>query len=375
MKRIKSIDSLRGFVMILMLLDHVRETFYLHLQVSDPVNVFETSPELFYTRFVTFICAPVFIYLTGLSAWLFLKKNSRDETSKFLLKRGLFLILMEITVINFLWGGQYPPDMFFLQVIWCIGICMIFLSFFIYLKPRLILLIGVLIICSHNYFLDFSVSSESIFYKLWAILYQREVIELSGFLFRTSYPVLPWIGVIALGFSSGIWFSKEKPPSYKKRKMLTYGLAGFLIFLVIRFVNIYGDTAWINTGDFQTTLMSFLSLSKYPPSFLFNLLMISLGLLIMLFCEKFQDNKFVKMLSQFGSAPMFFYVLHLTVLLVIYKICYFIYGPNQGEYFSLPNVKSLWITFVILSIALYFPTKWFALYKHSNKNIKWLKYF
>lgn len=361
--------------MILMLLDHVRETFYLHLQVSDPVNVFETSPELFYTRFVTFICAPVFIYLTGLSAWLFLKKNSRDETSKFLLKRGLFLILMEITVINFLWGGQYPPDMFFLQVIWCIGICMIFLSFLIYLKPRSILLIGVLIICSHNYFLDFSVNSESIFYKPWAILYQREVIELSGFLFRTSYPVLPWIGVIALGFSSGIWFSKEKPPSYKKRKMLTYGLAGFLIFLVIRFFNIYGDTAWINTGDFQTTLMSFLSLSKYPPSFLFNLLMISLGLLIMLFCEKFQDNKFVKMLSQFGSAPMFFYVLHLTVLLVIYKICYFIYGPNQGEYFSLPNVKSLWITFVILSIALYFPTKWFALYKHSNKNIKWLKYF
>ena len=110
--------------MILMLLDHVRETFYLHLQVSDPVNVFETSPELFYTRFVTFICAPVFIYLTGLSSWLFLKKNSRDETSKFLLKRGLFLVLMEITVINFLWGGQYPPDMFFLQVIWCIGICM-----------------------------------------------------------------------------------------------------------------------------------------------------------------------------------------------------------------------------------------------------------
>ncbi len=361
--------------MILMLLDHVRETFYLHLQVSDPVNVFETSPELFYTRFVTFICAPVFIYLTGLSAWLFLKKNSRDETSKFLLKRGLFLILMEITVINFLWAGQYPPDMFFLQVIWCIGICMIFLSFLIYLKPRLILLIGILIICSHNYFLDFSVNSGSIFYKLWAILYQREIIGFSSFVFRTSYPVLPWIGVIALGFSSGIWFSKEKPPSYKKRKMLTYGLAGFLIFLVMRFVNIYGDTAWINTGDFQTTLMSFLSLSKYPPSFLFNLLMISLGLLIMLFCEKFHENKFVKMLSQFGSAPMFFYVLHLTVLLVIYKICYFIYGPNQGEYFSLPNVESLWITFLILSIALYFPTKWFALYKHSNKNIKWLKYF
>ena len=361
--------------MILMLLDHVRETFYLHLQVSDPVNVFETSPELFYTRFVTFICAPVFIYLTGLSAWLFMKKNSRNETSKFLLKRGLFLILMEITVINFLWGGQYPPEMFFLQVIWCIGICMIFLSLLIFLKPRLILLIGILIICSHNYFLDFTVSSESIFYIPWAILYQREVVEFSGFIFRTSYPVLPWFGVIAIGYSSGIWFSKDKLPSYRKRKMLAYGLAGIMLFLVLRSVNVYGDAAWINTADFQTTLMSFLSLSKYPPSFLFNLLMISLGLLVLLFCEKFQDNKLMKVLSQIGSAPMFFYVLHLAVLLIIYKICYFIFGPNQGEYFSLPNVASLWITFIALSIALYYPTKWFAIYKHSNKNIKWLKYF
>jgi len=206
--------------MILMLLDHVRETFYLHLQVSDPVNIFETSPELFYTRFITFICAPVFIYLTGLSAWLFMKKNSRNKTSKFLLKRGLFLIFMEITLINFLWGGQYPPDMFFLQVIWCIGICMIFLSLLIYLTPRLIFFIGILIVCYHNFFLDFSINSESVFYIPWVILYQREVIEFGGFVFRTSYPVLPWIGVIALGYSSGIWFSVDKNPFIKKNTYL-----------------------------------------------------------------------------------------------------------------------------------------------------------
>ena len=103
--------------------------------------------------------------------------------------------------------------------------------------------------------------------------------------------------------------------------------------------------------------------------------MISLGLIILAFCEKFREIKLVKILSQFGSVPMFFYVLHLSVLLVIYKFCYIIYGPNQGEYFSLPNVESLWIIFIILSIALYFPTRWFAFHKHSNKNIKWLKYF
>ena len=375
MRRIKSIDSLRGFVMILMLLDHVRETFFLHLQVSDPVDIFLTSPELFYTRFITFICAPVFIYLTGLSAWLYMKKNSRVEASKFLLKRGIFLVALEITIINFLWSGQYPPDMFFLQVIWCIGLCMVVLSLMIYLQYWMILSMGIIIVCGHNFFLNFNVLSESIFHIPWAILYQREVIEFSGIAIRTSYPVLPWIGVIALGYTSGIWFSKNKLPSYKERKMLIYGLAGIFFFFVIRFINIYGDYAWVNTGEFSMTIMSFLSLTKYPPSFMFNLLTLSLGLLILLFFEKFQSNKFVNILSQFGAASMFFYILHLLVLLIIYKTCYFLLGPNQGEYFSFPNVKSLWIAHILLSIILYYPTKWFAQYKQANKKIKWLKYF
>ena len=196
MNRIKSIDALRGFVMVIMLIDHVRETFFLHLQVSDPVDVLVTSPNLFYTRFITAICAPVFIWLTGLSAWLYMQKKSKIETSKFLFKRGFFLVILEITIVNFLWSGQYPPEMFFLQVIWCIGLCMILLSIAIYLRSWLILFIGLIIVCGHNLLFGFKIGQESIFYIPWAILYQREVIDFGNITIRTSYPILPWLSLI-----------------------------------------------------------------------------------------------------------------------------------------------------------------------------------
>ena len=375
MNRLKSIDALRGFVMVIMLIDHIRETFYLHLQVSDPVDVFVTNPDLFYTRFVSSICAPVFIWLTGVSAWLFMQKHSKIETSKFLLKRGIFLVLLEVTLITFLWSGKYPPDMFFLQVIWCIGVCMIALSGIIFLRSWQILLIGITIVCGHNLIGGFELDLDSIFYIAWAILYQREVFDLGGILFRTSYPILPWIGVIALGFISGPWFSNIIPTEQRQKMMLSYGFLGLFLFLLIRFLNFYGDHPWINTGDFTTTLMSFLSLTKYPPSLLFNLSMLSLGFLFLYLFEKLQNHKIVKIMSHFGAAPMFFYVLHLFVLQILYKIGYSMLGPNQGQYLSFPSVSYIWFTFIILTIALYFPTKWFAQYKQANKHIAWLKYF
>lgn len=375
MNRLKSIDALRGFVMVIMLIDHIRETFYLHLQVSDPVDVFVTNPDLFYTRFVSSICAPVFIWLTGVSAWLFMQKHSTIETSKFLLKRGIFLVLLEVTLITFLWSGKYPPDMFFLQVIWCIGVCMIALSGIIFLRSWQILLIGITIVCGHNLIGGFELNLDSIFYIAWAILYQREVFDLGGILFRTSYPILPWIGVIALGFISGPWFSNIIPTEQRQKMMLSYGFLGLFLFLLIRFLNFYGDHPWINTGDFTTTLMSFLSLTKYPPSLLFNLSMLSLGFLFLYLFEKLQNHKIVQIMSHFGAAPMFFYVLHLFVLQILYKIGYSMLGPNQGQYLSFPSVSYIWFTFIILTIALYFPTKWFAQYKQANKHIAWLKYF
>ena len=171
--RLGSIDALRGFVMILMLVDHMRETFYLHAQVSDPVDALTTSPELFYTRLTSAICAPVFIWLTGLSAWLYSQKHSKTETSKFLLKRGIFLVFLELTLIVFLWAGKYPPDMFFLQVIWCIGLCMILLAGLIFLPPLALVLLAVSIVAGHNLLSGFRVEEGASFYVLWAVLYKK----------------------------------------------------------------------------------------------------------------------------------------------------------------------------------------------------------
>lgn len=373
--RLQSIDALRGFVMVLMLVDHIRETFYLHRQVSDPVDIFVTSPELFYTRLTSAICAPVFIWLTGLSAWLYSQKHSKIETSKFLLKRGAFLIFLELTLIVFLWAGKYPPDMFFLQVIWCIGLCMMALAGLIFLPSLLLLPIGIIIVGGHNVLDGFSLGEDSPFYVIWAVLYQREVINFDFITFRTSYPVLPWIGVILLGFLAGPWFSNNTSPAKRREKMLAFGVIGLFLFTAIRFLNFYGDSPWVNTEDFPTTLMSFLSLTKYPPSFMFNLSMLSLGLLFLALFEKYQSSKSTQIMSHFGAAPMFFYALHLAVLKLLYVIAFTINGPTDGIYLAFPNVGYIWITFAVLTYLLYFPTRWFAEYKQKNKHIPWLKYF
>jgi uncharacterized membrane protein len=261
-KRLVSIDALRGFVMVIMLIDHIRETFYLHMQVSDPPDVYVTSPALFYTRFASAICAPVFIFLAGLSAALYSQKHNKNETATFLLKRGLFLVFLEVTLIVFLWTFKYPPDMFYLQVIWCIGLCMIALAGLIYLPPRALLFIGLLIVVGHNLMDGFKLDPQSPFIIPWAILYQREVLDIGGFVARTSYPVLPWVGVILLGFVTGPWFFNNYSPSQRQKRLMTSGLMGLLLFLMIRNLNFYGDYPWTNTGEFFMTMMSFLSLTK-----------------------------------------------------------------------------------------------------------------
>ena len=374
-ERLGSIDALRGFVMILMLVDHMRETFYLHAQVSDPVDVLTTSPELFYTRLTSAICAPVFIWLTGLSAWLYSQKHSKTETSKFLLKRGIFLVFLELTLIVFLWAGKYPPDMFFLQVIWCIGLCMILLAGLIFLPPPALVLLAVSFVAGHNLLSEFRVEEGESFYVLWAILYQREVLEVGSIVFRTSYPLLPWVGVITLGYTAGPWFSNGFSPVQRQRKLTTFGLMGLFLFFIVRYLNFYGDSPWFAGEEIATTLMSFLSLTKYPPSFLFNLSMISLGLLLLVLFEKFQDRKVSQVMANFGAAPMFFYAFHLAVLKIIYTIAYSVYGPSDGTYLSFPSVGYIWLASGVMIVVLYSPTRWFAEYKQANKHVEWLRYF
>ena len=375
-RRVASIDALRGLVMLLMLVDHVRETVYLHAQVGDPVDVTLTPPGLFFTRSLSHICAPVFIALTGLGAWFHSTTHTRRETSVFLLERGAFLVVLELTVVGFAWTAEFPPSRLFLQVIWCIGLCMIALAGLLHLSRRWQLAVGLVLVAGHNLLDGIVLSAESPFFVPWAILHQRDIIELGGGITaRTSYPVLPWIGVVVLGYAAGPWFARIRAEGSTVRRLLALGGALLAAFATIRWLNVYGDAPWFVAPDAVTTLMSFLSLTKYPPSLLFLLATLGAGAVLLALFEATETRRITGAIAIFGAAPMFFYVLHLYVLKAGYLAAYALWGPNRGEYLSVPNLGGLWLLALALSVALCFPTRGFARWKQRRRDLPWLRYF
>ncbi|WP_223416094.1 MULTISPECIES: DUF1624 domain-containing protein [unclassified Pseudomonas] len=374
--RLLSIDALRGMVILFMLLDHVRETFFLHRQVSDPMDITTTEPALFFSRTLAHLCAPVFVLLTGMSAWLYGEKYAgKADVCSFLFKRGLFLVVLEFTLVNFAWTFQFPPTVIYMQVIWAIGLSMLALSVMVWLPRPVLLLLSLAIIAGHNVLDGLHFPIESAMHVPWAILHDRGWIELSeGFRLRTSYPVLPWIGVIGLGYAMGPWFGRAAQAQGRQRKLLLCGVLGLAGFVALRLLNGYGEKPW-SVGDTSVqTLMSFFNITKYPPSLLFIALTLSLGCLLLLWFERLQKSRWLRPLTVFGSAPMFFYLLHLYALKVLYLIAVALFGLNQGAYFGFDSVGAVWIAAILLAIALYRPVRWFSGLKARRRDIAWLKY-
>ena len=372
--RLPAIDLLRGTVMLIMLLDHVRETFYLHHQVADPMDLGQVGPALFASRLLAHLCAPVFVFLTGLAAFLYREKQGSDAAaSAFLLKRGLFLVVLELTLVNFAWTFSFPPDVVYLQVIWAIGLSMLALAALLWLPRPVLVAGGLLLIAGHNLLDGVRVAADSPWHPLWAVMHQRDWIELGGIRLRTSYPLLPWIGVIALGYAAGSWY-RASVSAVKRRRWLALAGAGALAgFVLLRALNVYGDAPWVAGGDFATTAMSFFNLTKYPPSLLFVLSTLGVGLLLLRAFERAPDR--LGFLAAFGAAPMFFYLLHLYVLKLLYLLGLHALGPNRGELFGFPGVGSLWLATLALAFALYWPTRAFARLKARRRDLGWLKYF
>lgn len=374
--RIASLDALRGLVMLLMLVDHVRETIFLHVPVGDPVDVTRTSAGLFFTRSLSHICAPVFIALTGLGAWLHRSTHTPRETSRFLVERGAFLVLLELTVVGFAWTAEFPPSRLFLQVIWCIGICMMALAGLLYLSRRWQFVVGIVLVAGHNLLDGVVLAKDSPFFVPWAILHQRDLIELgAGMTARTSYPVLPWIGVIVLGYAMGPWFRRIRAEGTVRRGLLTLGAALLAAFWAIRWLNFYGDAPRLVAEDPLTTLMSFLSLTKYPPSLLFLLSTLGAGAIVLALFEATGERRITAGIAIFGAAPMFFYIFHLYVLKAVYLVAYAWYGPNQGEYFGVDRLGTMWLWAALFVVPLYFPTRAFARWKRRRRDLRWLRYF
>lgn len=375
-QRLLSIDALRGLVILFMLLDHVRETFFLHRQVADPMNIEITDPALFFSRTLAHLCAPVFVLLTGLSAYLYGEKyQGTRDVSAFLFKRGLFLVVLEFTLVNFAWTFQFPPTVIYMQVIWAIGVSMIALAALVWLPRPLLLLLGIAIIAGHNVLDTLHFPVGSAMHVPWAILHDRGWIEFSDSLrLRTSYPVLPWIGVIALGYCMGPWFARSASAVTRQRYLLLAGAGALLGFVALRLLNGYGEAPWVNYGNATQTLMSFFNITKYPPSLLFIALTLGLGLLLLLGFERARQATWIRILAVFGAAPMFFYLLHLYVLKVLYLASVGLFGLNQGSYFGFDGIGAVWLTAVLLATALYLPVRWFAALKARRRDITWLKY-
>jgi uncharacterized membrane protein len=382
--RIESIDLLKGLVMVIMALDHVRDFFHYSAFIFDPSDPAQSTYPIFFTRFITHFCAPAFSFLAGTSAFMVGKRKTKTELSKFLLKRGLWLIFIEMTIVNFAWYFDiYFRSPEFL-VIWCLGISMIVLAGLIHLPLKTILLFSCLLIFGHN-LLD-SIHFDGNFF--WAILHEQSVFKISeSYTFYLDYPMLPWVGVMALGYYFGSFYNKSFDPAKRKKVFNIIGISAIVIFLVLRWTNIYGEPIpFKHFGTVQKDLMSFLQVSKYPPSLLFLLATLGGTFLFLANAEKLK-GRIVDFFCVFGRVPFFYYILHLYLIhfaaLLLAQMTGFGWEAMiltdwmteipalKGFGFNLFIVYLIWIGVVLL---LYPLCKKFDTYKQAHKEKWWLSY-
>ncbi len=388
-KRIESIDILRGVVMILMALDHVRDYFHYGSFYADPTNLDTTTPFLFFTRFITHYCAPVFVFLAGTSAFLYGSKKTKPELFKFLFTRGIWLIILEIVVNNLIWTFDLTYSVIFLQVIWAIGLSMVVLSFLIYLPKKIMLALGIVLVAGHNLLDGIVMQGDSLKSVIWYILHQQNMIPIgqNGNSIGFWYPIIPWIGLITLGYCFGRLYTRDFNTEIRKKWLLFMGFGSIALFFILRGINLYGDLVpWSTQKDFTYTILSFFNVSKYPPSLVFLLITIGPALLFLYGIETIK-NKLTDFFLVFGRVPLFYYFLHVFVIHVFAIIGMLIFGGNWQDMiitlegftnaklstygYSLFVVYMVWIGIILL---LYPFCKKYMLYKVNNKDKWWLSY-
>lgn len=389
-KRIESIDVLRGLVMVIMALDHVRDYTHIGYMFTDPTNLETTTPFLFFTRWITHFCAPVFVFLAGTSAFLFgIKKGSKKELSKFLFTRGLWLVFIELTVVNFSWTFDTNLSVHIFQVIWAIGICMIFLAALIQLPKKVLLGIGILIVFGHNLLDNITHEGTEPLSLLWYYTHQFnfQVINNGQGLLAIAYPFLPWLGIMILGYCFGYFYQKSTNEKTRRKWLLLLGFGAITLFFVLRIINVYGDLApWSIQDNFLYTILSFFNVTKYPPSLIFTLMTLGVAILFLYVIESVK-NQFTKFMIVFGRVPFFFYILHLYIIHIIGFIGLSVLGYDWKELILTPTRFmsgflvdkgfNLWVTYIVwfVVIILLFPIcKVYMSYKAKNKDKWWLSY-
>ncbi len=383
-ERIDSIDAVRGLVILLMALDHAKD-FVLGGNI-DAENLEQTDALLFATRWITHLCAPAFCFLAGTGAALSLMRGmSVPKLQLFLLTRGLWLVFLELTLVNFGWTFFVGPPAVALAVIWMLGISMLILAALIRLPVRLLVLIAATTILAHNLLDIFKPEDFGKLSWLWEILHGHGVIMIGdeGFWILASYPLIPWFAVMLAGYLFGKWLNEHPLSSESSRALLSrIGVCLLAAFFLLRFANVYGDPApWGVQESGVKTVISFLLLTKYPPSL--EYLLITLG--VMFFLLRYfdgQDNPLKRVFVVFGRVPMFFYLLHIPLLHIVGAMIYITkYGAEEAwllsGFRSHPEYGSpLWAVYLVwlLGCLALFPLcrKWSDVKR--RRNVWWLRY-
>ena len=381
--RIESLDLLKGLIMILMALDHVRDFFHRDAFLFDPTEIEKSNLPLFFTRFATNICAPAFCLLAGTAAFLVGMRKPKLELARFLLTRGAWLVFIELTVVNFGWYFDTSFRMLSFGVIGALGTSMICLSVLIFLPRKAIFGLSLALIFGHN-LLDGVHAKHNI---AWALLHEAQTIPVFGVKLDIYYPVLPWLGTMLLGFFIGTWYKPDVEAHARRRFLRRIGIASFVLFVGLRTANYYGDlAAWQTYAGLDKTLMSYLNVQKYPPSLDFLLLNLSLVFLFLANSETWRGRA-VSVFSTYGRIPFFYYILHLYLIHGLAVVVAGVSGSGwelfllpawitevpalKGYGFGLPVVYAVWLAVVV---ALYPLCKWFDAYKKQHKEKWYLSY-
>ena len=387
-KRVESIDLLRGLVMIIMALDHTRDYFHNSAFLFNPEDLAQTNTILFLTRWVTHFCAPVFVLLAGCSAYLYGIKRSRKQLAFFLLTRGIWLVVAELFIISLFRTFNPTYHFFNLQVIWAIGISMIVLSGLIYLKQRYVLLVGIVLVATHNLLDNTHIPGSNALSIFWSFLHEPSYFTIGHSVFHIHYPVLPWIGIMAIGYCLGSLYARDYDPVSRKRILLILGLGAISLFVILRSGNLYGDAAvWATQRNAVYSILSFLNVTKYPPSLLYILITLGPALIFLSLTEQ-PLTLIKKKIAVFGRVPMFYYLAHILLIhffavagavLSGYKWSDMVLTSMvqrqpelKGYGFNLAIVYIIWIVLVLI---LYPLCTWFDRYKRANQSTKpWLSY-
>jgi uncharacterized membrane protein len=385
------VDALRGLVMILMALDHTRDFFHTGAMSFSPEDLTRTTVVLFFTRWATHLCAPVFFFTTGIGAFFWLGRGHTESRTTFLVKRGLWLVLLEVTVLRLATTFSLRDGPVFLTILWALGWSVVALAFLSRLPTRLLAIGSVLVIVLHNLADRVTAQNLGAAGPLWSVLHQPGPVPLDGILVIVAYPLVPWVAVMAAGFCFGPVLGLA--PRERRAWMVRLGLGMIAAFAVLRAVNLYGDPVPWTTAVPDRTWLAFLRCTKYPPSLDFLLMTLGPALLLLAWFDRL-DWSVVGLsgrnpLLVFGRVPLFFFLLHFVLIhLLTIPFAYFRYGTvaflldplpslggSGGRYpsdfgYNLGVVYAVWV----LVVALMYPLcLWFSRLKERRRDW-WLSY-